>query len=107
MELRRVMDLDGSKPDELSFVSLLLGCSSRDTARRCLWLMIRDYHIAPIKLHYGCMADLFHRCGYRRKNDIEPFKASIPDESSDWVERILEAERSMEITIFHNSTPNT
>ncbi|XP_026448320.1 pentatricopeptide repeat-containing protein At1g03540-like [Papaver somniferum] len=57
---------DGIKPDYISFIGLLFGCSHTgliDQGRKYFKLMNEEYKIDPGVEHYNCMVDLLGRAG--------------------------------------------
>ncbi|RAL37938.1 hypothetical protein DM860_000632 [Cuscuta australis] len=53
-------------PDGVAFIGLLTACSHSglvEEGRKYFTSMTRDFGIAPNIEHYGCMVDLFCRCG--------------------------------------------
>ncbi|GAB2286625.1 hypothetical protein Dimus_021020 [Dionaea muscipula] len=63
----RMLDQDGVKPDGVSFLGVLVGCSHSGMvheARALFESMEEDTYRVPRELkHYGCMADLLGRAG--------------------------------------------
>lgn len=60
------MEIDGIKPDSVSFCSILSACSHLGLVDEGKWYfdrMVIVYHIEPRIEHYGCMVDLFGRAG--------------------------------------------
>ncbi|XP_071715081.1 pentatricopeptide repeat-containing protein At4g18840 [Rutidosis leptorrhynchoides] len=54
------------KPNEVTFVSVLSACCRSgllDEGHKMFDLMVHSYGIKPTIEHYGCMVDLFSRCG--------------------------------------------
>jgi len=56
----------GMKPDDITFISLLISCSHSglvDEGKYWFNAMIQEFHIAPRVDHYICMVDLLGRAG--------------------------------------------
>ncbi|XP_002972865.2 pentatricopeptide repeat-containing protein At1g15510, chloroplastic [Selaginella moellendorffii] len=67
LELFREMRLEGGKPSEIVFISILHGCSHSGTMEQGLGhflAMIQDHGLAPRVEHYGCLIDLLGRGGH-------------------------------------------
>nr|XP_043617103.1 pentatricopeptide repeat-containing protein At2g42920, chloroplastic [Erigeron canadensis] len=65
-ELFSELKPSGFKPDDVSFVGVLMACShSRlvDKAKYYFYLMTKKYKIEPSIKHYGCMIDVLGRAG--------------------------------------------
>lgn len=61
-----VMEKEGMKPDGVTFVGLLSGCSHSglvSLGRKYFSQMLETYGVKPGIEHYGCMVDLFGRAG--------------------------------------------
>ncbi|XP_024521303.1 pentatricopeptide repeat-containing protein At2g35030, mitochondrial-like [Selaginella moellendorffii] len=83
----QLMAHHGVRPDDVTFLCLLLGCNHGGTVAtaRCLFLdMVRDHGIPPIKLHYSCLVDALGRSGHLE--DAEELIASMPfmPDDVDW-----------------------
>ncbi|CAN6486042.1 unnamed protein product [Victoria cruziana] len=66
IRLFREMQKRGLKPDGITFVAVLSGCSHGglvEDARNCFEIMTKGYEIAPRDEHYSCMVDLLGRAG--------------------------------------------
>ncbi|XP_059638013.1 pentatricopeptide repeat-containing protein At1g08070, chloroplastic [Cornus florida] len=66
LKLFSEMAIEGFKPDDITFVSVLSACSHGglvDLGRQYFISMIQDYNIIPKLQHYGCMIDLLGRAG--------------------------------------------
>lgn len=66
LELFSLMKKEGAAPNEITFISILRGCSVVglvDEGRLHFDSMKRDYGIEPQLEHYGCMVDLYGRAG--------------------------------------------
>ncbi|KAF3777890.1 Pentatricopeptide repeat-containing protein [Nymphaea thermarum] len=60
------MQKQGVKPDTITFVAILSGCSHGglvEDARNCFEIMTKEYGIEPRDEHYSCMVDLLGRAG--------------------------------------------
>eukprot|EP00249_Psilotum_nudum_P023637 c28944_g12_i1 orf=1-576(+) len=61
------MQLEGVKPNEITFINILSGCSHAgllDDGRRYFASMAMDYGLTPTVKHYLCMIDLLGRAGH-------------------------------------------
>ncbi|XP_047319579.1 putative pentatricopeptide repeat-containing protein At5g40405 [Impatiens glandulifera] len=70
LELFSLMKREGVKPNEVTFISILKGCSVAglvDEGCRQFDSMIKDYGFVPMLEHYGCMVDLYGRAGLLMK----------------------------------------
>ncbi|KAI4355276.1 hypothetical protein L6164_004065 [Bauhinia variegata] len=66
LELYDQMLGEGAKPDDVTFVGLLLACTHGGMVvkgRQIFYSMKTKFHIVPKLEHYGCMADLLGRAG--------------------------------------------
>ncbi|KAK9289365.1 hypothetical protein L1049_007520 [Liquidambar formosana] len=75
------MILSGVKPNEITFVSLLTGCSHAglvDEGISYFYSMDKIYGLAPREEHYSCVIDLLGRAG--RLKEAEEFINSMPFE---------------------------
>lgn len=66
LELFSLMKQDGVRPNEVTFVSVLRGCSVAglvDEGRQHFDSMKKEYGIEPQLEHYGCLVDLYGRAG--------------------------------------------
>ncbi|XP_038891785.1 putative pentatricopeptide repeat-containing protein At5g40405 [Benincasa hispida] len=66
LELFSLMKREGIAPNEITFISVLRGCSVVgfvDEGRSHFDSMKRDHGIEPQLEHYGCMVDLYGRAG--------------------------------------------
>ncbi|KAJ7298214.1 hypothetical protein O6H91_Y009900 [Diphasiastrum complanatum] len=64
--LFRLMQHESIEPDEVTFVSVLTGCSHvglLDEGCSLFESMFIEYKLTPMLEHYGCMIDLFGRSG--------------------------------------------
>ncbi|KAF7806207.1 pentatricopeptide repeat-containing protein [Senna tora] len=62
----RMLEENGVRPDEVTFLGVLYACSHGgmvDEGRRYFDIMSRDFNIQPTMKHYGCMVDLLARAG--------------------------------------------
>ncbi|KZV18625.1 pentatricopeptide repeat-containing protein [Dorcoceras hygrometricum] len=78
---------DGMKPDSITFLGLLCGCSHQglvDDGVRVFYLMSSKFGLKPDIKHYGCMVDLFGRSGKLEKalNIIE--NSQFPNNAILW-----------------------
>ncbi|XP_058097386.1 putative pentatricopeptide repeat-containing protein At1g77010, mitochondrial [Magnolia sinica] len=74
----------GVRPNDITFVGVLSGCSHSGLVEEGLrWFhaMKNNYHIDPMVEHYSCMIDLFARAGCLEEAmdfiDKMPFKADV------------------------------
>ncbi|KAL5999208.1 putative pentatricopeptide repeat-containing protein [Asimina triloba] len=66
LEMFDLMNKEGIAPNEVTFVSVLRGCSMAglvDEGRKVFDLITRVYGLEPTLEHYGCMVDLHGRAG--------------------------------------------
>ncbi|KAM3284870.1 pentatricopeptide repeat-containing protein [Capsicum chacoense] len=88
--------VDGIKPNEVTFVSILSTCSQGgllSEGRRMFDLMINEYRIQPTLVHYGCMVDLLGRFGLLEEAEELVSKLPVKEASAIW-ESLLNASRS-------------
>lgn len=67
LDLYHQMQLDGVKPDKITFVSVLTACSHTgvvDEGRQFFVSITRDHSIPHTVEHYACMIDLLGRAGH-------------------------------------------
>ncbi|XP_059655922.1 putative pentatricopeptide repeat-containing protein At5g40405 [Cornus florida] len=67
LELFSLMKKEGAQPNEVTFVSVLRGCSVVgfiNEGHRHFDSMIKVYGLEPQLEHYGCMVDLYGRSGH-------------------------------------------
>ncbi|XP_057950036.1 putative pentatricopeptide repeat-containing protein At5g40405 [Malania oleifera] len=79
LELFSLMKQDGVQPNEVTFVSVLRGCSVVglvEEGRKHFYSMSKVYGIEPQLEHYGCMVDLFGRVG--RLDEALNFISNMP-----------------------------
>ncbi|XP_019454829.1 PREDICTED: pentatricopeptide repeat-containing protein At5g08510 [Lupinus angustifolius] len=70
LELYDQMMREGTSPDDVTFVGLLLACTHGGMVvkgRRIFKSMATDFDIIPKLEHYGCMVDLLGRAGQLRE----------------------------------------
>ncbi|KAK7292840.1 hypothetical protein RJT34_15694 [Clitoria ternatea] len=70
LELYDQMLGEGTSPDDVTFVGLLLACTHGGMAEKGNHIfnsMTTDFHIVPKLEHYGCMVDLLGRAGQLRE----------------------------------------
>lgn len=66
LEMFSLMKGEGIPPNEVTFVSILRGCSVAglvEQGRKHFSSMIEEYGLEPTHEHYGCMVDLYGRAG--------------------------------------------
>ncbi|KAL3613463.1 hypothetical protein CASFOL_042726 [Castilleja foliolosa] len=66
IELFAEMQLDGTKPDEVTFVNILFACSHMglvDRGMKYFELMSEQFGLVPKVEHYACVVDLLGRAG--------------------------------------------
>uniref|UniRef100_A0A0V0I087 Putative ovule protein n=1 Tax=Solanum chacoense TaxID=4108 RepID=A0A0V0I087_SOLCH len=88
--------VDGIKPNEVTFVSVLSTCSQGgllSEGRRMFELMINEYRIQPTLVHYGCMVDLLGRFGLLEEAEELVSKLPVKEAPAIW-ESLLSASRS-------------
>ncbi|KAJ7962635.1 Pentatricopeptide repeat-containing protein [Quillaja saponaria] len=70
LELYNQMLREGTTPDDVTFVGLLLACTHGGMVvkgRKIFQSMEDEFHIIPKLEHYGCMVDLLGRAGQLRE----------------------------------------
>ncbi|KAJ4950038.1 hypothetical protein NE237_026870 [Protea cynaroides] len=75
------MILKGIEPNEITFISLLIGCSHAGFVEQGLdyfYSMEKTYSVEPRQEHYSCIIDLLGRAG--RLKEAEDFINSMPFE---------------------------
>ncbi|KAJ7961753.1 Pentatricopeptide repeat-containing protein [Quillaja saponaria] len=71
LELYNQMLREGTTPDDVTFVGLLLACTHGGMVvkgRKIFQSMEDEFHIIPKLEHYGCMVDLLGRAGHFHGN---------------------------------------
>ncbi|KDP35384.1 hypothetical protein JCGZ_10368 [Jatropha curcas] len=66
MEFFDEMISSGMKPDEVTFISLLSGCSHAgltENGKKLFYKMEKDFRVSPCLEHYACLVDLLGRSG--------------------------------------------
>lgn len=84
LEHFQFMQLEGLKPNEATFVSLLSACSHAgqvDAGFHLFKLMTQDHGIAPATNHYECLINLLGRVGCL--NDAESLLTAMPFQVND------------------------
>ncbi|KAL7129074.1 hypothetical protein ABFS83_13G038700 [Erythranthe nasuta] len=79
IELFNKMEIDGFKPNEVTFLSLLYSCSHcglKDKGLELFDSMVKKYGLNPQVKHYTCVVDLLGRTG--RLDEAERFIRSMP-----------------------------
>ncbi|XP_024523548.1 pentatricopeptide repeat-containing protein At1g05750, chloroplastic-like [Selaginella moellendorffii] len=88
LDLFKSMQVDGVKPDDVTFTSVLAGSSHvGDVPVRCSTFqsLCLDFEMIPSKQQYGCMVGLFCRAGrIRDARDLVSSAPFVPDEV-DWI----------------------
>jgi pentatricopeptide repeat protein len=90
LQLFKQMQQEGMKPNNITFVSVLVACSRVglvDEGRELFNSMSRDHGIIPAIEHYACMVDLLGRAGHL--NEAEEFINQMPLEPTLVVWRTL------------------
>lgn len=90
LQLFKQMQQEGVKPNNITFVSVLVACSRVglvDKGRELFNSMSRDHGIIPTMKHYACMVDLLGRAGHL--TEAEEFINQMPFEPSLVVWRTL------------------
>ncbi|KAI3921198.1 hypothetical protein MKW98_012768 [Papaver atlanticum] len=90
VELFEQMKSEGTRPDQISFVSILCACSHAgfiDKGWAYFNSMNRDYGIMPLEPHYACMVDLLGRAGHLYS--AEDFIKNMPIEPDSIVWKAL------------------
>uniref|UniRef100_A0A2P2Q8Y3 Pentatricopeptide repeat-containing protein n=1 Tax=Rhizophora mucronata TaxID=61149 RepID=A0A2P2Q8Y3_RHIMU len=90
LELFEEMRLEGTKPDNVTFVNILSACSHMGLVERG-WAyfntMLDEFGIVPSVEHYACMVDVLSRAG--KLNDAKQFIESANIEHGLYLWRIL------------------
>ncbi|XP_024533715.1 putative pentatricopeptide repeat-containing protein At1g69350, mitochondrial [Selaginella moellendorffii] len=79
LDLYLEMVLHGIRPNEITFTSILVGCSHAGLLARgveCFLEMQSEHEVVPIREHFLCMVDLLGRSG--RLRDAEALVESMP-----------------------------
>ncbi|XP_062030164.1 pentatricopeptide repeat-containing protein At5g56310-like [Rosa rugosa] len=79
-------ELDDVRPDEITFLGVLCGCSHAglvDEGRRLFKFMTQTWGLEPRIEHYGCMVDLLSRAGLL--NEAHVLVETMPMEPNDAV----------------------
>ncbi|KAJ7551523.1 hypothetical protein O6H91_06G018700 [Diphasiastrum complanatum] len=79
LTLLEQMQREGTKPNEVTYVSVLSACSHSglvDEGCHLFNSMCKDYGVSPTMKHYACMVDLLGRAG--RLADAEDFIKKMP-----------------------------
>ncbi|MCL7024278.1 hypothetical protein MKW94_013719 [Papaver nudicaule] len=87
LQLFEEMKLNGTKPDNVTFVNILSACSHLGLVDKgwCYFKsMVDDFGIEPELEHFGCMVDLLGRCGKLQEAKIFIESASIDHEQRLW-----------------------
>ncbi|XP_023004947.1 pentatricopeptide repeat-containing protein At1g31430 [Cucurbita maxima] len=82
LKLFTEMELEGAKPDDITFIGVLSACSHGglvEEGRRYFDSMKTVYRIEPKVEHYGCAIDLLGRAG--RLDEAEELIREIPSEN--------------------------
>ncbi|XP_078433537.1 putative pentatricopeptide repeat-containing protein At5g40405 [Wolffia australiana] len=81
LALFRRMEEEGPRPNEITFLALLRGCSSAGMVEQGLGIFDRMrgyYQVQPWQEHYGCLVDLYGRAG--RLDEAAAVIESMPSE---------------------------
>ncbi|XP_050223943.1 pentatricopeptide repeat-containing protein At1g74630 [Mercurialis annua] len=90
IKLFHEMEESGTRPDELTFIMILYACSHAglvDLGCEFFKKMRDVYNIKPAIEHYGCMVDLYGRCGQLQK--AYEFVSQMPVPPNDIIWRTL------------------
>ncbi|XP_076925689.1 pentatricopeptide repeat-containing protein At2g33680-like [Bidens hawaiensis] len=89
LELFKQMQIEGTKPDYVTFVNILTACSHMGMVEKGweYFNMMSDYDIIPRLDHYACMVDLLSRGG--KLNEAKDFIESAPIDHGLCLWRIL------------------
>ncbi|KAM5551583.1 hypothetical protein ABKV19_026431 [Rosa sericea] len=63
----RMVDMEGCRPNSITFVGVLSACNHRgmvDEGRKLFDMMVKEYKIEPRLEHYGCLVDLLALAGF-------------------------------------------
>ncbi len=73
------MEMEGVRPDSITFLSVLTACGRKgmvDVGRQLFDSMVKEYQIEPSPEHYSCMVDMLGRAG--RLEEAEDLVGQIP-----------------------------
>ncbi|XP_065877360.1 pentatricopeptide repeat-containing protein At1g74630 [Euphorbia lathyris] len=90
IQLFHVMEESGTRPDGITFISLLYACSHAGLVEQgCKYFdkMEHVYNIQPTIEHYGCLVDLYGRAGQLQK--AYEFVSQMPIPPNDVIWRTL------------------
>jgi pentatricopeptide repeat protein len=79
LKLFKEMEREGSRPDSITFLSVLTACSRKgmvDMGRQLFESMVKEYQIELSSEHYSCMVDMLGRAG--RLEEAEDLVGRIP-----------------------------
>ncbi|KAJ7551429.1 hypothetical protein O6H91_06G015100 [Diphasiastrum complanatum] len=82
------MQREGTKPDEVTYISILSACAHSgllDQGRYVFDSMCRNHGVTPTKEHYACMVDLLGRAGCLADADLFINKMPIQPDSVVWM----------------------
>ncbi|KAH7283313.1 hypothetical protein KP509_34G000500 [Ceratopteris richardii] len=87
LDLFEQMQMQGVKPDGVTFISVLSACTHAGLVVEGLqyfFSMIEVYYIEPVIEHYGCVIDLLSRAGQLEEADIFIEKLPLLSDSAMW-----------------------
>ena len=73
------MEMEGVRPDSITFLSVLTTCGRKgmvDVGRQLFDSMVKEYQIEPSPEHYSCMVDMLGRAG--QLEEAEDLVGQIP-----------------------------
>ncbi|KAG6431226.1 hypothetical protein SASPL_109304 [Salvia splendens] len=79
MKYFKEMEMEGVKPDSITFLSILTACSRNgmvDVGREVFDSMISDHSVEPLAEHYSCIVDMLGRAG--KLKEAEDLLSQIP-----------------------------
>ncbi|XP_024514859.1 pentatricopeptide repeat-containing protein At2g33760 [Selaginella moellendorffii] len=82
------MQQEGVKPDSVSFVSAIAGCSHSGLVREAVAFFTslrHDHGIAPTEAHFACLVDLLSRAGWIREAEALMRRAPLGAHHSTWM----------------------
>nr|AYM00576.1 pentatricopeptide repeat protein [Salvia miltiorrhiza] len=79
MKYFKAMEMEGVRPDSITFLSILTSCSRNgmvDVGREIFDSMIYDHSVEPSAEHYSCIVDMLGRAG--KLKEAEELLSQIP-----------------------------
>ncbi|KAJ1380309.1 Tetratricopeptide-like helical domain superfamily [Sesbania bispinosa] len=98
LELFRIMEAEGIKPNHVTFQGILLACVEEglvEFGTHCFKSMSNEYCVLPRLEHYDCMIELYSRHGYM--DELENFMKTMTIEPTiPMLKRVLDACQKIE-----------